>query len=88
MIGSKEEYRKKLRPHIEEIYDIHIKSLDIKRKALEDKVRELKVKIKEANERKESMVYNINRATAQDLTSFHYLFFNCEGRITDENKAT
>lgn len=83
MRDTRQRYIDKLIPHIEEMYEIHIKSLDIKAKELEEKTEGLRIRIQEAKDRKKCLVHNISRDTGQDLTSFHYLFFGVEGKITN-----
>jgi len=84
MKATSEEYREKLIPHIDEVYDIHIKSLGIKLQTMQEKANDLKKQMEYAKTRKKELTYNISRATDQDLTSFHYLFFGIEGKMVKE----
>ena len=83
MKGTREEYFKKLKPHIQEVYDLHIKSLEIQNRELIKKANSIKCKMEAALKRKDSMIYNMSRATVEDLKSYHYLFFDCEGTVTE-----
>ena len=84
MKGTREEYVKKLTPHIEEIYQIHIESLDAIYKEWEKKAKEIEAEMRVAVKRRDSLIHNIGRATVEDLKSYHYLFFDCEGQVVDD----
>lgn len=84
MKGTREEYIKKLTPHIEEIYGIHIESLNERYKEWEKRAKEIRAELKVAIRRRDSLIHNISRATVDDLKSYHYLFFDCEGQVIKE----
>ena len=81
MAMSREQYAKKLTPHIAEVYDLHIKSLDIKQKETQKEADRLAREMVTAIKTKEELVYRIGRATDDDLVSFHYLFFGVEDKL-------
>ena len=85
MLGTPDEYRKKLKPYIIESRKYHLQKLVDNKHSLEGKLAKVKARIIKNNEDVACVNVSLLKATPSDLEALHLAFFGekgkCQGAI-------